>query len=224
MRRDKGIRVKKHVLTLTALAAALGNVWAQPNAPRPFRATIGGPRGDVGRCVVEVNVDGVATVEVFGEEGRLNTLAGQPAEWRRMICNGPLPSNPAEFRFKAAGGRGKQLLERDPRENRGVAVVRIEDPKAGRDNYVFELEWRGGFEEPSREREQFRERRYETYTLACDAELGRRVCPADTRFGAVLVRQRGEGECRLGVSWGYDERGIWVDRGCRGDFQLARPQ
>jgi len=27
---------------------------------------------------------------------------------------------------------------------------------------------------------------------------------------------------RLGDTWGFDRRGIWVERGCRGDFQLGR--
>ncbi len=26
--------------------------------------------------------------------------------------------------------------------------------------------------------------------------------------------------CQQGYSWGYDQRGIWVDHGCRADFQV----
>jgi hypothetical protein len=47
---------------------------------------------------------------------------------------------------------------------------------------------------------------------------GRNYCPADTRRGVQLVKQRSDARCTQGYSWGYDKRGIWVDRGCRADF------
>ncbi len=51
---------------------------------------------------------------------------------------------------------------------------------------------------------------------------GRNFCPANTRNGVRLVRQRSDAPCRSGYSWGFDQRGIWVDRGCRADFALGR--
>lgn len=36
-----------------------------------------------------------------------------------------------------------------------------------------------------------------------------------------LVHRRSDAPCIEGVSWGYDRRGIWVDRGCRADFVVA---
>lgn len=51
---------------------------------------------------------------------------------------------------------------------------------------------------------------------------GRNYCPANTRNGVRLVRQRSDAPCRSGYSWGFDQRGIWVDRGCRADFALGR--
>jgi len=50
---------------------------------------------------------------------------------------------------------------------------------------------------------------------------GRRYCPADTSRGVSLVKQRGEIPCNKDNSWGYDEKGIWVDHGCDGDFVLG---
>lgn len=47
-----------------------------------------------------------------------------------------------------------------------------------------------------------------------------RHCRADTRDGVQLYRQLSKNACRYQESWGYDRRGIWVNRGCRGDFQL----
>ncbi len=37
-----------------------------------------------------------------------------------------------------------------------------------------------------------------------------------------MLRQHGNADCRQGYSWGYDQRGIWVDRGCRADFEVTR--
>jgi hypothetical protein len=57
--------------------------------------------------------------------------------------------------------------------------------------------------------------------VRCDSN-GRRVyCDADTRFGVRMVRQHTGGPCEMGQTWGYDRRGIWVDRGCRADFELG---
>ncbi len=59
--------------------------------------------------------------------------------------------------------------------------------------------------------------------LTCSSNNGRRnYCPADTRGGVTLRRQLGGSACRLNYSWGFDQRGVWVDRGCRADFVLRR--
>ncbi len=109
----------------------------------PFRANIYGNAVD-GKCTIEVDVDGAAEIEVFGDRGLLHTLSGQTAVWRRFECNGVMPSNPGDFRFSGVDGRGTQTLLRDPRHGGGRAVVRIDDPKSGREGYTFDLEWHGG--------------------------------------------------------------------------------
>jgi len=113
-------------------------------APATMRASITGGGGDNGKCTIEVEVDGAAEVEIVGDQGRLHTLSGQPATWRRFQCNARMPRNPNDFRFRGIDGRGDVNLIRDPRRN-GAAVVRIEDPKGGREGYTFDLEWSGGF-------------------------------------------------------------------------------
>ncbi len=50
---------------------------------------------------------------------------------------------------------------------------------------------------------------------------GRQFCPADTRGGVRMINQRSGSPCIQGRTWGYDRRGIWVDRGCRADFALG---
>jgi hypothetical protein len=36
----------------------------------------------------------------------------------------------------------------------------------------------------------------------------------------TLIRQLGNDRCEQGSTWGYTDRGIWVDRGCRAEFAL----
>ena len=58
--------------------------------------------------------------------------------------------------------------------------------------------------------------------LYCASDDGRRnYCNVDTRYGVQLVRQRNGSPCIQGRTWGYDRRGIWVDRGCRADFTIG---
>jgi hypothetical protein len=57
--------------------------------------------------------------------------------------------------------------------------------------------------------------------ITCSSDDGKRnYCPADTRGGVQLVKQRSGSPCTQGYSWGFDRRGIWVDRGCRADFTV----
>lgn len=65
------------------------------------------------------------------------------------------------------------------------------------------------------------ESRYPT-TMTCSSDDGSRVyCDADTRGGVRLVRRISGSECQQGSTWGYDSRGVWVDRGCRAEFEVA---
>lgn len=46
-------------------------------------------------------------------------------------------------------------------------------------------------------------------------------CRADTRGGVRIVRQLSDSPCIQGRSWGYDNSGIWVSRGCRAEFVVG---
>ena len=60
--------------------------------------------------------------------------------------------------------------------------------------------------------------------LTCSSNHGERVyCELDTRGVAIdLARQISGSPCRMGETWGWDRRGIWVDRGCRAEFSIRR--
>lgn len=128
-------------LTWLLAGTALLAQWGSNIEER--RANVRGGGGDNGKCTIEVEVDDVAEVEIRGDVGRLRTLSGSPASWRRFECNGIPPLNPGEFRFRGIDGRGRQELISEPR-GRGAAVIRIQDSKGGREGYTFDIEWRGG--------------------------------------------------------------------------------
>ncbi|MBS1825792.1 MAG: hypothetical protein JST93_10765 [Acidobacteria bacterium] len=130
---------------MTWMAAGFFGIVSMVSAQSSMRASISGRGGDSGKCTIEVEVDDAADVEIRQDMGRIHTLNGQRANFRRFQCNQPMPVNMAEFRFRGIDGRGRVELVRDPRSNRGVAVVRIHDPKGGREGYTFDLEWRGAF-------------------------------------------------------------------------------
>jgi hypothetical protein len=59
-------------------------------------------------------------------------------------------------------------------------------------------------------------------SLTCSSDDGGyRYCRADTQNQVRLVRQISGSPCRQGYSWGFDYRGIWVDRGCRAQFDYG---
>jgi len=65
-------------------------------------------------------------------------------------------------------------------------------------------------------------RRQGMQAISCSSDDGgRHYCAADTRRGVRLFKQVSDARCEEGRSWGYDQRGIWVDHGCRADFQTG---
>jgi hypothetical protein len=59
--------------------------------------------------------------------------------------------------------------------------------------------------------------------LTCGSYNNRRTeCPANTGGLARMTRQWSNAPCVQGMSWGYNNRMVWVDRGCRADFMLGK--
>lgn len=60
-------------------------------------------------------------------------------------------------------------------------------------------------------------------TVTCESRNYRySYCRADTDNRVTLVRQRSSTRCRMWDNWGYDRRGVWVDRGCAAEFRVGR--
>jgi hypothetical protein len=85
---------------------------------------------------------------------------------------------------------------------------------------------RGGWNRDSDRGSQWDRNSYQggqDQVISCSSDdMHRHYCPADTRGGVQLLKQRSDASCRQGRSWGYDRSGIWVDHGCRADFQIIR--
>lgn len=62
-------------------------------------------------------------------------------------------------------------------------------------------------------------------TITCGSERGNFTrCNANIsrRDQVFLKRQLSNSGCWEGNTWGYDNNGIWVDKGCRGLFEIQR--
>jgi hypothetical protein len=69
---------------------------------------------------------------------------------------------------------------------------------------------------------QGQDTRYNPTRITCSSNNGNRTfCDVDTRGGVRLVRQVGGSSCQQGSTWGYDQRGVWVDQGCSGEFEVS---
>jgi hypothetical protein len=135
-------------MTLTTVVRVLGVAacvaTAQAQEWDTIRARVSGDGSGNGKCTVEVTVDGIADIEVLGAEGRMRTLTGARASWKRLDCNMAMPPVPNNFHFTQQEARGPMTLTAQPGENRGVAAIHIEDPERGSRTYRFDLEWAGG--------------------------------------------------------------------------------
>jgi hypothetical protein len=63
----------------------------------------------------------------------------------------------------------------------------------------------------------------QTGSLTCSSDDGSyHYCRANTGNQVRLTRQLPGPRCQQNYSWGFDYRGIWVDRGCRAQFEYGR--
>jgi CxxC motif-containing protein len=60
-------------------------------------------------------------------------------------------------------------------------------------------------------------------TINCSSNNGKRNwCAIGNSRDVQLVRQISGSPCVRGSTWGIDQRGLWVDNGCRADFAIGR--
>ena len=57
--------------------------------------------------------------------------------------------------------------------------------------------------------------------VRCESDRGReRRCEVGVWQGARMTKQLSKSPCVQGHSWGWDQRGVWVSRGCRAEFTV----
>jgi len=63
---------------------------------------------------------------------------------------------------------------------------------------------------------------YGVQTIYCASDdMRRHTYNINTSGGVRLVQQKSDAACVQGRTWGYNRNGIWVDRGCRADFEVG---
>jgi hypothetical protein len=59
-------------------------------------------------------------------------------------------------------------------------------------------------------------------SIRCESSDGRyRQCSGDVRGSVRLVRQLSDARCIEGRTWGANRAGVWVDEGCRAEFETG---
>ncbi len=86
----------------------------------------------------------------------------------------------------------------------------------------IKYDWRGGWSGNDRDNNGGGGD-YRGQSIYCASDDGRRhTCAINTSGGNVrLVNQKSGSACVQGRSWGFTSAGIWVDRGCRADFEVG---
>jgi hypothetical protein len=60
-------------------------------------------------------------------------------------------------------------------------------------------------------------------TIRCESRRGRyQYCEVDTDNEVQLARELSRRQCVQWRTWGYDERGVWVDDNCRAEFKVGK--
>ena len=60
--------------------------------------------------------------------------------------------------------------------------------------------------------------------VTCEShDQDRNTCEADLRgYRLVNVHEISDADCDIGRNFGYNNRGVWVDKGCRAEFIFNR--
>ena len=100
-------------------------------------------RAREGRCEVRVWVDNRAEVRMRGDTIFVRTVEGSKGRDEGSSCSQPIPYNSVRgFQIRQTAGRTRVALAQEPsRMNNYTAMIAIDDPQGGGDNYAFEVTW-----------------------------------------------------------------------------------
>jgi hypothetical protein len=154
-------------------------------------------------------------------------VQGGDIEFQRVVVhfeNGA--DSEVEIRDRIRSGGQTRALDL-PGDNRRIDSVEI---WYGRGNWgrrrpnlrLYGLVSTGG---PGRDRDDRdrgdRDPNRSAQTVYCESgDMKRHWCSEGIGRSVRLLRQRSQVSCVQGRTWGVDRSGIWVDRGCRADFEV----
>lgn len=62
-----------------------------------------------------------------------------------------------------------------------------------------------------------------TERIRCESRNMRyQYCNVETKNHAKLLEKHSFSDCEEGRSWGFDQHGVWVDHGCKADFEVGQ--
>jgi hypothetical protein len=96
-----------------------------------------------GRVEVELRVDGTVEMMVAWDSATASAVSGQPPGPVKAVFSSPIPPGVLkQMSLRKLDGRGDvKLIAQPGPANEFTTIIRIEDSKAGADNYRFELNW-----------------------------------------------------------------------------------
>ncbi len=179
------------------------------------------------------NVDGVRdhdNIQVNARGGfralQLRVQGGE-IEFQRVVVhfeNGA--DSDVEIRDRIRAGGQTRAIDL-PGDNRRIDSVEIWYSKGNwsrrRPNLkLYGLASTGG---PGRDRDDWnrtdRDPNRPVQTVYCESgDMKRHWCSEGIGRQVTMIRQRSTSPCVQGRTWGVDRSGIWVDRGCRADFEV----
>ena len=133
------------LLLITAAAISSSAAFGQIDIQLHARQMPGwDARAREGRCEIRVWVDNQAEVRMRGDAIFVHTLVGSKGRDEGSECSQPMPYNSVrDFQIRQTAGRNRVTLAQEPgRLNNYTAMVSIDDPQGGGDNYAFEVSWR----------------------------------------------------------------------------------
>ncbi len=149
-------------------------------------------------------------------------VQGGEIEFQRVVVhfeNGA--DSEVEIRDRIRAGGQTRAIDL-PGDNRMIKSVEI---WYGKENWgrrrpnlrLYGMVSTGGF---GRDRD-VRDSNRPVQTVYCESgDMKRHWCSEGIGRRVTLIRQRSDARCVEGRTWGVDRSGIWVDRGCRADFEV----
>ena len=241
------ISVSRLLSTVGMLATSLfaSIVFAAPQYAAPYGNDPGYRDGQVVRCESNDGRGHECSIDSYGRVQLVRQLSGAPCIEGRTWGSGNgriWVTEGCRGEFAATGGYGSDYGDtgqvvrcesNDGRWHRCAMDTRGDIQLVRRLSDSACIEGRGWGRDPAGVwvnqgcRAEFRNIAYSAgagvgQSIRCESSDGRyRQCSGDVRGGVRLLRQFSDARCIEGRTWGANRAGVWVDEGCRAEFETG---